>query len=73
MPAGPCCYADCGNAKVIRVQGLRLGDMRVGVFGATGQVGGVMRTLLKEHRFPISEVRYFACGNLVHSYQSNHN
>jgi aspartate-semialdehyde dehydrogenase len=46
--------------KVVHVQGLRLGDMRVGVFGATGQVGGVMRTLLKERRFPISEVRFFA-------------
>ena len=34
--------------------------MRVGVFGATGQVGGVMRKLLKERRFPISEVRFFA-------------
>ena len=34
--------------------------MRVGVFGATGQVGGVMRTLLKERRFPINEVRFFA-------------
>src|SRR5688572_11479967 len=46
--------------KVVRMQGLRLGDMRVGVFGATGQVGGVMRTLLRERRFPISEVRFFA-------------
>jgi hypothetical protein len=34
--------------------------MRVGVFGATGQVGGVTRTLLKDRRFPISEVRFFA-------------
>jgi aspartate-semialdehyde dehydrogenase len=34
--------------------------MRVGVFGATGQVGGVMRKLLEERRFPISEVRFFA-------------
>ena len=34
--------------------------MRVGVFGATGQVGGVMRTLLAERRFPVSEIRYFA-------------
>ena len=40
--------------------GLRLGGMRVGVFGATGQVGGVMRKLLKERRFPISDVRFFA-------------
>ena len=34
--------------------------MRVGVFGATGQVGGVMRTLLAERSFPVSEIRYFA-------------
>ena len=34
--------------------------MRVGVFGATGQVGGVMRTLLAERDFPATEVRFFA-------------
>ncbi|HEX5512028.1 MAG TPA: aspartate-semialdehyde dehydrogenase [Actinomycetales bacterium] len=34
--------------------------MRVGVFGATGQVGGVMRTLLQERDFPVDEVRFFA-------------
>ncbi len=34
--------------------------MRVGVFGATGQVGGVMRTLLAERSFPVSEIRFFA-------------
>ena len=34
--------------------------MRVGVFGATGQVGGVTRTLLHERGFPIDEIRYFA-------------
>ncbi len=34
--------------------------MRVGVVGATGQVGGVMRTLLEERNFPITELRYFA-------------
>jgi aspartate-semialdehyde dehydrogenase len=33
---------------------------RVGVIGATGQVGGVMRRLLAERSFPIDEVRYFA-------------
>ena len=32
----------------------------VGVFGATGQVGGVMRTLLAERRFPADRVRFFA-------------
>ena len=34
--------------------------MRVGVFGATGQVGGVTRSLLHERAFPLEEVRYFA-------------
>ncbi|MBP2417768.1 aspartate-semialdehyde dehydrogenase [Microlunatus capsulatus] len=34
--------------------------MRVGVFGATGQVGGVMRTLLAERGFPVTELRFFA-------------
>src|SRR6478736_2190495 len=34
--------------------------MRVGVFGATGQVGGVMRTLLEERDFPLDDVRFFA-------------
>jgi aspartate-semialdehyde dehydrogenase len=34
--------------------------MRVGVFGATGQVGGVMRTLLAERKLPVTEVRFFA-------------
>jgi aspartate-semialdehyde dehydrogenase len=34
--------------------------MRVGVFGATGQVGGVMRQLLVDRAFPIDEIRFFA-------------
>nr|WP_232549199.1 aspartate-semialdehyde dehydrogenase [Propioniciclava soli] len=34
--------------------------MRVGVFGATGQVGQVMRTLLAERSFPVDEIRYFS-------------
>ncbi|MDQ1402631.1 MAG: aspartate-semialdehyde dehydrogenase, partial [Actinomycetota bacterium] len=33
---------------------------RVGIFGATGQVGGVMRTLLAQREFPADEVRFFA-------------
>ena len=41
-------------------RGPRVGRMRVGVFGATGQVGGVMRTLLAERSFPVTEVRFFA-------------
>jgi len=34
--------------------------MRIGVFGATGQVGGVMRAVLEQRRFPVSTMRYFA-------------
>jgi aspartate-semialdehyde dehydrogenase len=34
--------------------------MHVGVFGATGQVGQVMRTLLAERGFPVTSIRYFA-------------
>ncbi|GAB3816586.1 aspartate-semialdehyde dehydrogenase [Tessaracoccus terricola] len=34
--------------------------MRVGVFGATGQVGAVMRSLLVERNYPVEEMRYFA-------------
>jgi aspartate-semialdehyde dehydrogenase len=34
--------------------------MRVGVFGATGQVGSVMRSILADRNFPVDEIRYFA-------------
>jgi aspartate-semialdehyde dehydrogenase len=34
--------------------------MRVAVVGATGQVGTVMRAILRERKFPVSEMRYFA-------------
>ncbi len=34
--------------------------MHVGVFGATGQVGGVMRRLLAERDVPVASVRFFA-------------
>ncbi len=34
--------------------------MRVGVFGATGQVGNVMRALLLERNYPVEQMRYFA-------------
>ena len=37
-----------------------MSGVAVGVFGATGQVGGVMRTLLVSRGFPASSVRYFA-------------
>src|SRR5688572_1108469 len=35
-------------------------SVRVGVVGATGQVGGVMRAVLAERDVPVSEIRYFA-------------
>ncbi len=34
--------------------------LRIGVVGATGQVGAVMRRLLEERAFPIAEIRFFA-------------
>jgi aspartate-semialdehyde dehydrogenase len=34
--------------------------MRVGLFGATGQVGGVMLRILRERAFPLDELRLFA-------------
>jgi len=34
--------------------------MRVGVVGATGQVGAVMRAILEERNFPVDEIRFFA-------------
>ncbi|MGY1608242.1 MULTISPECIES: aspartate-semialdehyde dehydrogenase [unclassified Geodermatophilus] len=34
--------------------------LRVGIVGATGQVGAVMRQVLAERRFPVSELRFFA-------------
>jgi aspartate-semialdehyde dehydrogenase len=37
-----------------------MSGMHVGVVGATGQVGAVMRRLLDERDFPIASLRYFA-------------
>jgi aspartate-semialdehyde dehydrogenase len=34
--------------------------MKVGVVGATGQVGAVMRRMLAERSFPVDEIRFFA-------------
>jgi aspartate-semialdehyde dehydrogenase len=34
--------------------------VRIGVVGATGQVGGVVRQILAERDFPVAEMRYFA-------------
>jgi aspartate-semialdehyde dehydrogenase len=39
--------------------------MRVGIVGATGQAGGVMRPLLAERGFPAEEVRLFASARSV--------
>ena len=34
--------------------------MRIGVVGATGQVGAVVREILEQREFPVAEIRYFA-------------
>ena len=34
--------------------------VKIGVVGATGQVGAVVRRLLEERDFPVAEIRYFA-------------
>jgi len=34
--------------------------VEVGIVGATGQVGGVMRSVLAERGFPVTRIRYFA-------------
>ncbi len=34
--------------------------MRIGVVGATGQVGTVMQAILEERGFPVDELRLFA-------------
>ncbi|HEX6967757.1 MAG TPA: aspartate-semialdehyde dehydrogenase [Micromonosporaceae bacterium] len=39
--------------------------MRIGIVGATGQVGGVMRRLLAERRFPVEQLRLFASARSV--------
>ena len=39
--------------------------MRVAIFGATGQVGGVMRSVLAERRFPADDIRFLASARSV--------
>ncbi|MEC3956378.1 aspartate-semialdehyde dehydrogenase [Nocardia sp. CDC153] len=39
---------------------LRENGLRVGIVGATGLVGAVLRRLLAERDFPVAELRYFA-------------
>ena len=34
--------------------------LRVGIVGATGQVGAAMRSILAERDFPLAELRFFA-------------
>ena len=34
--------------------------MKIGIVGATGQVGSVMRAVLAERQFPVDELRLFA-------------
>ena len=37
-----------------------MSGMRVGVVGATGQVGVLLREILAERRFPVADIRFFA-------------
>jgi aspartate-semialdehyde dehydrogenase len=39
--------------------------MRVGVIGATGQVGTIIRSVLVERAFPVDDVRFFASARSV--------
>ena len=39
--------------------------VNIGVVGATGQVGQVMRKLLAERDFPATEVRFFAAAPMM--------
>ncbi|HUP71357.1 MAG TPA: aspartate-semialdehyde dehydrogenase [Acidimicrobiales bacterium] len=40
-------------------------SVRLAIFGATGQVGEVMRAILAERRFPADDVRFFASARSV--------
>jgi aspartate-semialdehyde dehydrogenase len=42
------------------MSGFRADGLRVGIVGATGQVGTVMRQILAERNFPLAELRFFA-------------
>jgi aspartate-semialdehyde dehydrogenase len=43
-----------------RTSGRTFVGMRIGIVGATGQVGGVMRRILAERDFPVDQLRLFA-------------
>jgi aspartate-semialdehyde dehydrogenase len=48
-------------AEMAQAFASRTGEgLRIGIVGATGQVGGVMRTLMAERNFPVAQMRYFA-------------
>src|SRR5207237_1220528 len=56
-----------GARRASPAQALRAGPatgsldvVNVGIVGATGQVGGVMRSVLAERGFPVTRMRYFA-------------
>jgi aspartate-semialdehyde dehydrogenase len=47
-----------------------LKPMRVGVVGATGQVGAKVREILIERQFPLAEIRFFASSRSAGSFLS---
>src|SRR5699024_4078233 len=49
-----------GRGRGSRVRRDRTMSVRIGIVGATGQVGAVLRTLLEERDFPAEQVRFFA-------------
>src|SRR5690606_29805295 len=51
----PCTLAPVDKFKESPMTGVHLA-----IVGATGQVGGVMRTLLEERNFPIASLRLFS-------------
>ena len=64
-PARPSADPDAdrrGYPKRVRAGSHRypVRPMRIGIVGATGQVGGVMRAVLAERQFPVDELRLFA-------------
>src|SRR4051794_9406557 len=54
----------CSRAGIPDSPGTKAGrnfvPMRIGIVGATGQVGGVMRRILAERDFPVDQLRLFA-------------
>jgi aspartate-semialdehyde dehydrogenase len=51
---------DDGPERSERLGGASMTGVRIGVVGATGQVGAVVRRLLAERSFPVDEIRFFA-------------